>query len=127
MRGVVPIKRATRLHMQMNDGCETAGNCEQIGSKTLLFSPDIGLDQSETMLRSLYGFGERVGVHLKAAFGVQRNITAFGPCIEDGNDLGPCLLQRLRSMIRIIIVGGDNNAFARDHTETLHICAHGLR
>ena len=123
LRSIVPIERAACLHMQMHDGCEATGNSDQISIPALGQATDTRGHAFQAMARAFGRKRNGVVIHWQAAVRARR----CWPCIKNGHDLSPCCLERVGCFIRVIIIGRDHHAFARDDAKTIQIGPHGLR
>ena len=109
--------------MQMHDGCEATGNSDQISIPALGQATDTRGHAFQAMARAFGRKRNGVVIDGKPAIRARR----CWPCIEDSNNLSSSRLERVGRFIRVIIIGRDHHAFARDHAKAPHIGAHSLR
>ena len=123
MRGLVPVKRAACLHVEMDHRRKSARYGKQIGSQALRFAIDQCGHAFQVMA---HAFGrKRNGIVMDCKAAVRSS--GGWPCVEDSNDLRTRLFKRNRRFIGIVIVGRDHHVFAGDDAKALHISPHGSR
>ena len=122
LRSIVPIERAACLHVQMHHGCEATGNSDQIRIPAFGQAIDKRGHAFQAMARAFGRKRNGVVIDGKPAIRARR----CWPCIKDGHDLSPSRLERVGRFVRVIIIGRDHHAFARDHAKAPHIGTHGL-